>query len=162
DGVTRWAPGDEVVAVSPHFASYMVVDATLVRKKPAGLSFAQSPVFVNYITAHHGLVDIPRLQSGERVLVHLGSRGVGQAAISVARMVGAEIFSTAGDPDKRVYLKSQGIEHVFDSRSFDFAEAIRDITGGVGVDVVLNSLTGEALRRSWDILAPYGRFVEIG
>jgi acyl transferase domain-containing protein/NADPH:quinone reductase-like Zn-dependent oxidoreductase/acyl carrier protein len=162
DGVTGFLPGDEVVILSPNFTSYLVVDARLVRKKPAGLSFTQAPVFINYGTAHHGLVDIGRLQSRERVLIHLGSGGVGQAAISVARMIGAEIFSTAGDPEKRAYLKNQGIEHVFDSRSLDFADGIMEITCGVGVDVVLNSLAGEGLRRSWDILAPYGRFVEIG
>jgi acyl transferase domain-containing protein/NADPH:quinone reductase-like Zn-dependent oxidoreductase/acyl carrier protein len=162
DGVERYSPGDEVVAVAPHFASYLVVDASLARRKPAGLSFAQTPVFINYMTAYHGLVDVARLQRGESVLIHLGSGGVGQAAIAVARMIGAEIFATAGDPDKRAHLRSQGIEHVFDSRSIDFADAIVDITRGVGVDVVLNSLAGEALRRSWDILAPYGRFIEIG
>jgi NADPH:quinone reductase-like Zn-dependent oxidoreductase/acyl carrier protein len=77
-------------------------------------------------------------------------------------MVGAEIIATAGDADKRTYLKAQGIEHVFDSRTLDFADRVMEITDGVGVDVVLSSLPGEALRRSWDVLAPYGRFIEIG
>lgn len=161
-GVTGFAPGDKVVSLGPAFASYHVVKTSHVCRQPARLLPTEAPVFMNYVTAYHGLVEVGRLQRGERVLIHLASGGVGQAAISIARMVGAEIIATAGNANKRAYLKAQGIEHVFDSRSLDFADRVMEITNGAGVDVVLNSLAGEALRRSWDILAPYGRFIEIG
>lgn len=161
-GVTGFAPGDKVVSVGPAFASYLVVKASHVWHQPARLLPTETPVFMNYVTAYHGLVELGRLQRGEWVLIHLASGGVGQAAISMARMVGAKIIATAGDTEKRAYLKAQGIEHVFNSRSLDFADRVMEITDGVGVDVILNSLPGEALRRSWDTLAPYGRFIEIG
>ena len=161
-GVTGYQPGDEVVVLSPHFASRLTVQTDLVRPRPRPLAPTEAPVFINVITAHYGLVDIGRLQKGEKVLIHLASGGVGQAAVAVARMLGAEIFATAGDEEKRAYLRAQGIRHVFDSRALHFADEILRLTDGEGVDVVLNSLPGEGLRRSWDVLAPYGRFVEIG
>ena len=160
--VTAFVPGDEVVVVAPHFASYLIATSGIGVHRPSSLPAVESPIFVNYITAYYGLVEIARLQPKERVLVHLASGGVGQAAIAIARMVGAEVFATAGSDEKRDHLRKQGIAHVFDSRSLDFADRVMDVTGGAGVDVVLNSLSGEALRRSWDVLAPSGRFVEIG
>jgi len=160
--VAEFAPGDEVVVQSAHFSSFLVVDKDLARHRPAALSPVEAPVYINYITALHGLVDVARLQRGERVLIHLASGGVGQAAIAIAKMIGAEIFATAGDETKRSFLRQQGVSHVFDSRSLDFADHILELTDGDGVDVVLNSLPGEAMLRSWEVLAPYGRFVEIG
>jgi acyl transferase domain-containing protein/acyl carrier protein len=162
EGVTGVAPGDEVVAAAASFASYLTVPFAFTRQLPRHLSLLDAPVFINYITAHYALVDTARLQPGERVLIHLASGGVGQAAIAIARMLGARVLATAGSEEKRAHLASQGIEHVFDSRSLEFADRVLDLTGGVGVDVVLNSLPGEGLRRSWELLAPYGRFVELG
>ena len=84
------------------------------------------------------------------------------AAIQIAKHVGAEIFATAGNEEKREYLRSLGVQHVLDSRSLGFAEKIMEITKGEGVHLVLNSLTGEALEKSYGVLAPFGRFFEIG
>ncbi len=162
DAVTEFAVGDEVVCLYPNFASRQTLPARFAARRPAQLTATEAPVFINYMTAFYGMLEIGRLAPGERVLVHLASGGVGQAAVALARMVGAEIFATAGDEEKRAFLRDQGIAQVFDSRSLDFADEILAATGGAGVDVVLNSLPGEALRRSWDVLAPYGRFIEIG
>ncbi len=96
------------------------------------------------------------------MLIHSASGGVGLAAVQCARRVGAEIFATAGTAEKRAFLTSLGIEHVMDSRSLAFADEVLDCTEGRGVDVVLNSLAGEALVRSVATLADYGRFLEIG
>ncbi len=102
------------------------------------------------------------MQPGERVLIHAAAGGVGMAAIQIARAVGAEIFATAGSPRKREYLKSLGIEHVMDSRSLDFADQIMKATGGEGIDLVLNSLTGEAIAAGLSVLRAGGRFLELG
>lgn len=161
-GVTEFAVGDEVVCLYPNFASRQTLPARFAARQPARLAAREAPVFINYMTAFYGLLEIGRLREGERVLVHLASGGVGQAAVALARMVGAEVFATAGDEEKRAFLRGQGIACALDSRSLDFADEILAATGGAGVDVVLNSLAGEALRRSWDVLAPYGRFIEIG
>jgi myxalamid-type polyketide synthase MxaB len=99
---------------------------------------------------------------GERVLIHAAAGGVGLAAVQIAQAVGAEIFATAGSPEKRDYLRSLGVRHVMDSRTLAFADEIRRLTGGEGVDVVLNSLTGEAIARSLSVLRLCGRFLEIG
>jgi NADPH:quinone reductase-like Zn-dependent oxidoreductase/acyl carrier protein len=105
---------------------------------------------------------LAQLKRGERVLIHAAAGGVGIAAIQIARAVGAEIFATAGSPRKREYLKSLGIEHVMDSRSLAFADQIMKQTGGQGIDVVLNSLTGDAIAASLSVLRPGGRFLELG
>jgi NADPH:quinone reductase-like Zn-dependent oxidoreductase/acyl carrier protein len=105
---------------------------------------------------------VARLSRGERILIHSASGGTGLAAIQYARAVGAEIFATAGSEEKRSFLRSLGVEHVMDSRTLAFADEIMSRTEGRGVDVVLNSLAGEALVKSMEALAPYGRFVEIG
>jgi NADPH:quinone reductase-like Zn-dependent oxidoreductase/acyl carrier protein len=96
------------------------------------------------------------------VLIHAGAGGVGLAAIQLGHLVGAEIWATAGTAEKREYLHSMGIEHVLDSRTLTFADEIKALTNGEGVDVILNSLAGEAITKGLAILRPYGRFLEIG
>lgn len=164
EGVEGLAVGDEILAFARGAISrYALTDARLVAPKPAELSFEQAAgVAAVFVTAVYALDHLGRLRRGERVLLHTASGGVGLAAIQIARARGAEIFATAGSPEKRELLKSLGVEHVMDSRSLDFADQVKQWTAGEGVDVVLNTLTGEAVRKNLEILAPYGRFVEIG
>ncbi len=164
EGVTSLRIGDRVVAMAPAaFSEFATTRAAFAARLPATISDVQAAtVLVAFSTAHHGLVELARLRKGERVLIHGGAGGVGMAAIQVARDIGAEIFATAGTPERRALLLDMGVSHVFDSRSLGFAEEILDVTGRQGVDVVLNSLVGEALAKSFSLLAPFGRFVEIG
>ncbi|ORX86872.1 KR-domain-containing protein [Basidiobolus meristosporus CBS 931.73] len=118
-----------------------------------------------YCTAYYGLIDIARLQPGETVLIHAAAGGVGQAAIMLAKWVGAEIFVTAGSSRKVEFLKkTYGIQedHIFSSRDNSFVKGVLDKTHGRGVDVILNSLAGELLRETWDCVANFGRFIEMG
>lgn len=165
-GVEGLRPGDEVVAVSPAqaaLASHLTVAAAHVVPKPATLGFeAAGSVPVVFLTAWYALHELARIRSGERVLIHAGTGGTGMAAVQIARAAGAEVFATAGSPAKRELLRSLGVRHVFDSRSLDFADRIREVTAGAGVDVVLNSIAGDAAARSMACLAPYGRFIELG
>jgi myxalamid-type polyketide synthase MxaF len=96
------------------------------------------------------------------VLIHSAAGGVGLAAVQLAQRTGAEIFATAGTPEKRAYLEGLGVRHVLESRSLAWVDEVLARTDGEGVDVVLNSLAGEALVRGVQLLRPYGRFVEIG
>ncbi len=164
DRVTEFAKGDEVLAIAPDtFRRYVTVDANVVVRKPSQLSFGEAAgVPVAYLTAHYALNQVARLSSGERVLIHAATGGVGMAAVRLAQAVGAEIFATAGSTDKRRLLEGLGVEHVFDSRSLDFADQILASTSNQGVDVVLNSLAGEFLVKSLSLLKPFGRFLEIG
>jgi polyketide synthase 5 len=145
------------------WGTFVTCDAHLAATLPEGLTDAQAAsVTTATATAWYGLHDQARISAGDRVLIHSATGGVGQAAIAVARAAGAEIFATAGSEERRALLRGMGIEHVYDSRSVDFADQIRRDTDGHGVDIVLNSLTGAAQRAGFELLAVGGRFVEIG
>ena len=163
-GVESVAVGQRVIAFGPgSFGSHVTTSADLVVPVPEGLSDVEAAaVGIAYLTAWYALCEVGRLAPGERVLIHSATGGVGLAAISIAKSVGARIYTTAGSPAKREMLAGLGVEYVGDSRSVDFAQEIVAATDGVGVDVVLNSLAGEAIRRGVEILAPGGRFVELG
>ncbi len=155
--------GDEVaVATQGSFASFVTVEAFSVARKPAALSFeAAAGVPTAFLTAYYALNQVAQLKAGERVLIHSAAGGVGQAAVQLAKAVGAEIFATAS-PGKWDALAAQGIPHVMNSRTLAFADEIMQLTAGKGVDVILNSLNGEFIDKSFAVLAQGGRFVEIG
>jgi 8-amino-7-oxononanoate synthase len=155
--------GDEVMAAQAigSLGSFVTVDARFVVRKPEGMSFAEAATIpVAFLTASYGL-KWAGLKKGDRILIHSAAGGVGQAAVQIAQSLGAEIYATAS-PAKWQLLKDQGIERVMNSRTLDFAEEIRSLTNGAGVDVVFNSLNGEFIERSLGAIAPNGRFVEIG
>ncbi|KAF7179631.1 hypothetical protein CNMCM7691_008680 [Aspergillus felis] len=164
----RFQPGDRVVAYYPsNFANYVCVQEDMaVIKIPNELSFEDAAAIpVAYGTAWLTLNRIARLQPGESALVHSGAGGTGQAAIQVAQYLGATVFTTVSSQAKKNFLIHEyGIpeEHISSSRNTLFAKGIRRLTGGKGVDVVLNSLSSDELVASWECMAPYGRFVEIG
>jgi NADPH:quinone reductase-like Zn-dependent oxidoreductase/SAM-dependent methyltransferase len=164
DGVTGLRAGDEVIAFASHaLASHTTSDARFVARKPAHLNLEEAATaLVAFATAHYGLVTCGQVMRGDTVLIHAATGGVGLAAIQVCQAAGAEVLATAGNADKRALLTALGVRHVMDSRSLDFAETVREITGGRGVDIVLNSLGGMAQSKSLSILAPCGRFVELG
>ncbi|KOX20417.1 hypothetical protein ADK67_29150 [Saccharothrix sp. NRRL B-16348] len=163
-GVTRFAVGDRVAGLAPgSLASEVVVPAQALMPIPESMACTEAatlPVVVG--TVVYGLGALARLEAGETVLVHGGAGGVGLAALQYARARGATVIATVGTPAKRALLRSLGVEHVLDSRSLDFADEVRRITGGRGVDVVLNSLAGPAIVRGLELLRPGGRFVELG
>ncbi|HET8662411.1 MAG TPA: SDR family NAD(P)-dependent oxidoreductase, partial [Micromonosporaceae bacterium] len=155
--------GDRVVALAPaSFGRFVTVDSRLVAPLPAEIGDAEAAtVPVTFLTALHTLERIGRLKAGDRVLVHAAAGGVGMAAVQVAQAAGAEVLATAS-PAKWPVLEQMGVRHVFSSRTLAFAEEIRDRTGGEGVDVVVNSLTGDFITESLKLLRPGGRFIEIG
>jgi NADPH:quinone reductase-like Zn-dependent oxidoreductase/acyl carrier protein len=117
---------------------------------------------VAYLTAHLSLNVRARLRAGEWVLVHSGAGGVGLAAAKIAQSLGAIVIATASSKEKHDFLRSWGVKHILNSRTLDFADEVMEITGGRGVDVVLNSLAGDFILKGLDVLAPYGRFIELG
>ena len=164
DGVAGLEVGQEVFALAPSCVkAFAITEASLVVPKPERLSAEEAVTIpIAFITAYHALRHMARLRKGERVLIHAAAGGVGLAAVQVAQQVGAEVFATAGSPEKREFLRSRGIEHVMDSRSLDFADEVLRITGGKGVDVVLNSLAGDFIHKSLSTLGLGGRYLEIG
>ena len=168
-GVSSFAIGAEVVALTPDtttcglLASYQVVPQELVAAKPRHLSHEQAAGFaIAYITAYHSLVRLARAKAGEWILIPSAAGGVGLASIEIAHKIGARVIATASSPEKQAFLRSIGVEHILQSRTTDFADQAMAITGGRGVDIVLNSLSGDYLTRSMEILAPFGRFIELG
>ncbi len=155
--------GDQVMALAASaFSTHVTVSASHAVKLPTNISTeGAATIPVAFFTAYYSLIRLARLKRDEWVLIHGGAGGVGMAAIQIAQTRGARIIATAGSKAKRDLLKALGIAHVFDSRSTTFVDEVRRITGE-GVDVVLNSLAGEAMERSVACLRTFGRFVELG
>ncbi len=164
EGVDRFKVGDEVFGVVPYaFASHARTAEYALVHKPKSIDHdAACTIPITFLTAYYGLVRLAQMQPGERVLIHAGAGGVGLAAIQIAQQIGAEVFATAGSETKRDFLRSLGVKHVYSSRSTAFAEEILADTNREGIDIVLNSLPGEAISKSLSILRAYGRFLEIG
>lgn len=162
--VTTLKVGDAVMLIAPgSFSTFVTTGVDSVVRKPVKLSFEEAATIpIPFITAYYTLHHLGKMSAGERVLIHAAAGGVGLAAVRLAQRAGAEIFGTAGSPEKRAFLKSLGVQHVFDSRTLDFADEIMTITGGRGVDLVLNSLADDFVGQSVAVLAPQGRFLEIG
>jgi myxalamid-type polyketide synthase MxaB len=163
-GVSDYHVGDEVIVwdTAGCFASFVTVASQHISLKPAHLSFAEAATIpIAFLTAYYGLVELAQMKAGDRVLIHAAAGGVGQAALQLARSVGAEVFATASQP-KWETLRAQGVEQVMDSRTLAFAEHLLEHTNGQGVDIVLNSLNGEYIPKNFDVLARNGRFIEMG
>ncbi len=147
------------------FGTTAVVDARSVFLKPGGVADADAAGFIGvYATAWHALSQVARLQPDETVLIHSGAGGVGQAAIQIARQIGAKVIASAGSEARRAYLRdTHGVDLLIDSHAPErFVEEVAAMTEGRGVDVALNSLSGEGLRQTLRCIAPAGRHVEIG
>nr|VFJ91614.1 MAG: myxalamid-type polyketide synthase MxaB [Candidatus Kentron sp. LFY] len=163
EGVEDLRIGDGVIAlVQGGLGQYVTVDAVLAAKKPEELDFFDAATIpVVFLTAWYTLHHLANISASDRVLIHAAAGGVGLAAIQLARLAGAEVFATASLP-KWAFLESLGVEHIFNSRTTDFAEQIMAATDGQGVDIVLNSLTSEDfVEKSLSVLNSGGRFLEI-
>ena len=148
------------------YASTTRLDSSNAYPIPGNMTFpvaASMPVV--FITAYYSLVDISGLQKGQSLLIHAMSGGVGQAAIMIAQYIGADIFVTAGSLDKRRLIREKfniPESHIFSTRSRNFKSGVLKLTENKGLDVILNSLSGEALQNTWDCIAKFRTFVEIG
>ena len=156
--------GDQVFGCGERcLRKYIKVSSDLIIKKPKGLTHEEAATIpIVFLTAYYSLIIKGQLKKDEVVLIHSASGGVGQAAIQIAKSVGARIFGTAGTEEKREFLRSMGVELVMDSRSLEFSNTIKKYTNNKGVDVVLNSLINDAMIQSIKLLKPFGRFLEIG
>jgi acyl transferase domain-containing protein/acyl carrier protein/protein-L-isoaspartate O-methyltransferase len=157
-------PGDEVFGVgSGAFANYLTISAGMVVHRPQSLRAGDAATLpIAYLTAAAGLELLAKIQPGQRILIHAGAGGVGMLAIQLAQRAGAEVWTTAGSPEKRAFLNALGVENVLNSRNLDFANEIEVRTGGAGVDIVLNSLSGDFIPASLSVLAKGGSFLEMG
>jgi NADPH:quinone reductase-like Zn-dependent oxidoreductase len=164
EGVEGFAVGDRVLAGTRFggYAELVAVSADQVLPLPDALSFEQGAGFVvNYTTAYAGLVVMGGLKAGERMLIHAAAGGVGIAATQVARGIGAEIFGTASAA-KHDAIRAQGVAHAIDYRSQDFEAEVMRITGGEGVDVIMDAIGPSSFRKDYRCLRQGGRLIMFG
>ncbi|TVY75806.1 Reducing polyketide synthase DEP5 [Lachnellula suecica] len=163
----EFEPGDRVVVSAPHFFTTRErVPAWSVHKMLPSEEFSiMATLPVVYSTALYALEDRAHLRAGESVLIHAGAGALGIALINIAQIIGAVVYTTVGSQAKRDYLVQElGIpeSNIFSSRDPSFAEGIRNATGDRGMDVIVNSLVGDLMHTSWECIAQFGRFVEVG
>jgi acyl transferase domain-containing protein len=156
--------GDRVFGCAPaSHATHALARADMIALTPDALSDITAATLPSaYLTADIGLRALAQMQRGDRVLIHAATGGVGLAAVALAQRAGAEIHATAGSPEKRALLRQMGIAHVYDSRSLEYADQILKATGGEGVRIALNSLTGLFVGATLRALAPSGVLLELG
>lgn len=160
--VDAWQVGDHVAVIAPRsICDFLTVAANFAVKIPEQISSdSAATVPVAFVTASVALEQLGRIRRGDRVLIHSATGGVGLAAIQLARAAGAEIFATAS-VSKHHVLREMGIRHIYDSRRMGFAQAILEATGGVGVDLVLNSLADEFMPENLRVLGYGKRLLDI-
>lgn len=164
EGVAEFLAGDAVVALAQgSFATFVTVPAVLVARKPQSLSYAEAATIpISFMTAHYAVRHLARISGGDTILIHAAAGGMGLAAAQLALRAGAEVYGTAGTESKRSYLRALGLRHVLPSRTLKFAAQVKELTAGRGVDIVLNSLTGDYIPANLSVLAVGGRFLEAG
>lgn len=164
ENVDDIAIGDPVMAIAAAaFATHVAVDRAGVAKLPAGVDpVAAASIPVVFLTAYYAIIELARARAGETILIHGAAGGVGLAALQVAKHAGLKVIATAGTQEKRRFVEMLGADHIFDSRSLSFVNDVLSVTGGEGVDLVLNSLFGEAMEQSLSLVKPFGRFLELG
>ena len=162
--VADFRPGDRVVGFGSHsFGTRTISQSSAMAPLPDFIGYeAAATIPSTFFTVYYALHHLARLEPGERVLIHGAAGGVGIAAVQLATHLGAEIYATASSDEKRDFLRLMGVKHIYDSRSLNFADDILADTQGEGVDVVLNSLAGEAVNRNLHVLRPFGRLLELG
>jgi len=162
--VQAFRVGDRVVATGRQgeIRSYLTTSTDLVIHEPDGLKPGFALAATAYLTALYGLKDVARLKKDDKILIHHAAGSTGLAAVQYARWQGARVFATADTEEKRHYLRSLGLRHVYDSEQLQFAAQVLRDTGGYGVDVVLGALPGEGLYQSLSLLAPYGTYLDVG
>ncbi|MGE5385652.1 MAG: NAD(P)H-quinone oxidoreductase [Betaproteobacteria bacterium] len=164
ESVTEWKVGDWVTALTPGggYAEYCVAPAAHALPVPAGLSLSEAAALPEtWFTVWANLVDLAHLKAGERLLVHGGSGGIGMTAIQLARHLGAEVIATAGSAAKVRFCLEQGATQAINYRETDFVAQTKAITGGEGVDVVLDMVGAPYFQRNLSVLRRDGRLVEI-
>eukprot|EP01130_Rhizamoeba_saxonica_P017323 TRINITY_DN8363_c0_g1_i1.p1 TRINITY_DN8363_c0_g1~~TRINITY_DN8363_c0_g1_i1.p1 ORF type:complete len:2345 (+),score=475.68 TRINITY_DN8363_c0_g1_i1:27-7061(+) len=157
--VKNYREGDNVYIMGPQcLSSHVITDSSYAYPIPELLP--EYSTFIPIITAYYSLLNVAKLKRGENVLIHSAMGGVGLSAVQIVQRIGGVVFATAGTEEKRKTLRDMGIKHVYNSRTLDFYDQIRD--EGFEMDVVLNSLTGDKLKKSLELCGTSSRFVDIG
>ncbi len=164
-GVTQWSNGARVIFLSRFggHADTVCVKAEQLFRMPEGMTFEEGAALpVNYLTAYHMLFELRRIRAGDRILVHMAAGGVGTAVLQLCRTVPGVLTIGTASAAKHAYARSQGADHLVDYRSTDYVEAVKTLTGGKGVDLVLDALGGADWRKGYSLLSPGGLLIACG
>ncbi|HEX3101215.1 MAG TPA: NADPH:quinone reductase [Pyrinomonadaceae bacterium] len=166
ENVTKWKAGDRVYtanSLSGTYAEYALCDETQLAALPDNVTFEQGAgVFTPYATSYRALFQKAKAISGETVLIHGASGGVGIAAVQWAKNAGLKVFGTASSDEGKTLVANQGADAVFDHSQDGYLDAIKDATGGKGVDVIIEMLANVNLQKDFDVLAMFGRISIVG
>ncbi|KAI1330639.1 hypothetical protein F5Y16DRAFT_339584 [Xylariaceae sp. FL0255] len=165
--VSGFAVGDRVLTVgNGWYRTYVRNSQENFQKLPESMSFEEgAQLMISYGTAAYSIYNAARLEAGETILIHSAADVLGQGAIQMAQHIGAEVLVTVSSETEKNLLKEKYAipeDHIFSNKDAGFVQGIKRITKGEGVQVVINSLTGELLRQTWHCIAPFGRFIELG
>ncbi len=163
-GVTRWHGGDAVTALTSGggYAEYVTVHESNALPVPGGFTFTQAAALPeNYFTVWHNVFQRGGLKAGETLLVHGGSSGIGTTAIQLSSAFGARVFTTAGSAEKCAACIKLGAERAINYREEDFVDAVKQATGGKGVNLILDMVGGDYVARNYHAAAVEGRIVQI-
>jgi NADPH:quinone reductase-like Zn-dependent oxidoreductase len=163
--VTRFRTGDRIMGYSKlgSHAEYVLVNEHFATVIPSKMTYEEGASFlVSMLSAYHGIVRLANLRTGELLLVHAAAGGVGLASLQIGRHLNAEVFATAGTDEKVALARSFGAHHVINYTTTEFEKEISRITNGYGVDVVMDSVGGEVFKKSWQLMAPMGRYLMLG
>lgn len=164
EGVTRFKPGDKVCALVPGggYAEYCCVDETNALMAPNSLTMTEAAAIPEtFFTVWHNVFQRGGLTKGETFLVHGGTSGIGTTAIQLAKAFGATVLATAGSEAKCAAMRDLGADVVINYRETDFVEAVKEATGGKGVDLILDMVGGDYINRNYNAAAVEGRIVQI-
>ena len=164
EGVEEWSPGDQVCALlaGGGYAEYCAAPAPQCLPVPRGLSLVEAAALPEtYFTVWTNVFDRGRLRAGETILVHGGASGIGTTAIPLAAVFGATVYATAGTREKCVACERLGAARAINYRTEDFVQVVNDVTGGRGVDLILDMVGGDYVSRNLEALALEGRLVQI-
>ncbi len=163
-GVTRWKPGDKVCAlvIGGGYAEYCLAHESHALALPRGYSMVEAAAIPEtFFTVWHNVFERGGLKSGETLLVHGGSSGIGTAAIQLAKAFGARVIATAGSTEKCAACKKLGADFAVNYKTEDFVAATKSATGGAGADVILDMVGGDYIERNYEAAAVEGRIVQI-
>lgn len=163
-GVTQWQPGDAVMGFCQNgYSEYVLAPAAQLMPKPDALDFYQAAaVPCQYLTAYHALLTLGRLQAGQTVLIQAAAGGLGTLMVQIARNVGALVIGTASSPEKCALIARLGCAHPVQYTTTDFVSVVKEVTGGAGCDLVIESVGGEVFEKSLRCLKSRGMLVTLG
>jgi NADPH:quinone reductase-like Zn-dependent oxidoreductase len=164
ENVTQFRPGQHVAALGQGcYADYMVANAVAVTLISEDIDMDDAAAIpVNYLTAYHMMHTMAQVAEGQTILIYAAAGGVGTAVIQLAKLANVKVIGLTSAEEKANFAKAQGIDHIINHKTQDVIQSVKEITGGKGVEIILNSVAGDTFNRDFEMLAPLGQIIWFG